>query len=95
MTEQELKLKRGNTVLIEALMDMVNQFFIHPSIDSCSYDATPLRHSFMSAEEHAIDALIESGFAIETDKGYVLLWDKLEERKKELAQCPTSTNSNQ
>lgn len=84
MTDKELALRRGNKVLIESLMDMVNQFFIHPDVDSCGYDSTPLRHSFMSAEEAAIDALLEAGFAIETDKGYVLLWDKLEERKKEL-----------
>lgn len=66
----------GNTALIEALMNMANQFF-HESADG-KY----LHHSFMSAEEGAIEALEDAGFAEEVEpEVYRLLWDKLEERK--------------
>lgn len=78
-SEQIIALKRGNTVLIESLMGMVNQFFYE------TQDGEYLYHRFMSAEEGAIDTLIDSGFAeVVEGKGYKLLWDKLEQRKKEL-----------
>ena len=68
------KYRRGNTLLIEALMDMVNQFFYTRPDDTLS-------HSFMSAEENAIETLINAGFAEELEGcTYRLLWDKLEER---------------
>ena len=71
------KYRRGNTLLIESLMDMVNQFFFERS------DGT-LWHSFMSAEENAIETLINAGFAEELEGStYRLLWDKLEQRKQD------------
>jgi hypothetical protein len=72
------KLYAGNTVLLTALMDMVNQFFY-------THDDEFLTHSFMSAEEHAIEVLIAAGMAEEVEvegKGYRLLWDKLEARTR-------------
>jgi hypothetical protein len=74
--------KRGNTALIEALMDMVNQFFASREING----EEVLYHSFMSAEEEAISILLEAGFAervFPDREGYRLLWDKLEARKNE------------
>lgn len=71
------KYRRGNTLLIESLMDMVTQFF-HTRPDDT------LSHSFMSAEENAIETLIEAGFAEELEGcTYRLLWDKLEQRKQD------------
>ena len=71
------KYRRGNTLLIECLMDMVNQFF-------CRRPDDTLSHSFMSAEENAIETLINAGFAEDLEGcTYRLLWDKLEERKQE------------
>ena len=71
------KYRRGNTLLIESLMDMVIQFF-HTRPDDT------LSHSFMSAEENAIETLIEAGFAEELEGcTYKLLWDKLEQRKQD------------
>jgi len=78
--EQIRLLKNGNTLLISALMDMVNQFFytdIYTDKDGI------LTHSFMSAEEGAIEVLIDAGMAEEVDKGYKLLWDKINARIKE------------
>jgi hypothetical protein len=75
--KQIVALRRGNTILLEALMDMVNQFFY------TGQDGT-LRHSFMSCEEGAIATLIDAGFAKEVDGGYLLLWDKLAERWQEV-----------
>lgn len=67
--------QRGNTKLIEALMDMVNQSFMGEDT---------LAHSHMSCEEGAIEVLIEAGFATEVDRNrYTLNWDKLEERKRD------------
>lgn len=69
--------QRGNTKLIEALMDMVNQHFTEGHSGG-------LTHSFMSCDEGAIEVLIEAGFAEEVAMGnYVLFWDKLEERKRD------------
>jgi hypothetical protein len=68
------RLRRGNTELIAALMDMVAQFF-HEGPDGL------FTHRYMSAEEGAIKVLISAGFAIERDGGYELLWDKLEKRR--------------
>ena len=71
------KYRRGNTRLIEALMDMVSEGFYART------DGTP-RHRSMSAEETAIQTLINAGFAEELEGcTYRLLWDKLEERKQE------------
>ena len=70
-------LTRGNTDLIDALMSMVNQFFYTPPDGQ-----GVVKHSFMSAEEEAISVLIEAGFAEGDErKGFVLLWDKMEERR--------------
>lgn len=71
------RLRRGNTDLLEALMDMVNQFFY------AGQDGL-LRHTFMAAEEEAIDVLIDAGFAEEENGGYKLLWHKLAARRLEI-----------
>lgn len=77
-------LRRGNTKLLNSLMDMVNQFFYHRGEDGKADEDGPyLYHSFMSAEEYAIATLIKAGFAVETNKGYILLWDKINERVEE------------
>ena len=76
LNEQVTRLRAGNTALLEALMDMVDQFFYS------DYSGVFLSHSYMSAEEGAISVLIQAGMAEEVSgKGYRLLWDKLEERK--------------
>lgn len=82
LDEQVKRLRAGNTALLEALMDMVNQFFYSKN-NSGQYDEDGdiLSHSFMSAEEGAISVLIQAGMAEEVGGGYRLLWDKLEERK--------------
>ncbi|MHB8366764.1 MAG: hypothetical protein ACYDB0_07045 [Acidithiobacillus sp.] len=78
-TQQDaiVALRRGNTELIEALMDMVAQFF-YEGRDGL------FRHSSMSAEENAIKTLIAAGFAREISGEYELLWDKLPERWLEI-----------
>lgn len=74
LRDENRKLKRGNTRLIEALMDMVNQFFFE--------EDGVLSHSHMSAEEGSIEVLMAAGFAEEVDRGsYRLRWDKLKERQ--------------
>lgn len=56
--------------MADALMDMVNQFF-REGPDGLRY------HSFMSAEEAAIDVLVVVGLAVKRNNGYELLWDRL------------------
>lgn len=71
------RLRAGNTVLLDALMGMVGQFF-HGELDGV------LSHSFMSAQEAAIDVLIQAGMAVEDEpnkNAYRLNWDALEARK--------------
>lgn len=70
-----LALKRGNTVLIDSLMGMVDQFFRDDGDGNLS-------HRCMSAEEYAIKTLLEAGFAEEVNGDYRLLWAKIEEREK-------------
>lgn len=70
--EQVTQLRAGNTLLLEALMNMVKQFF---------WGAEVLTHSHMSSEEMAIDVLLRAGMAEKIPGGYRLLWDKLEARK--------------
>lgn len=83
LDEQVNRLRAGNTALLEALMDMVNQFFYSKNRSGQDdEDGDILSHSFMSAEEAAISVLIQAGMAEEVrGKGYRLLWDKLEARK--------------
>lgn len=77
LVEIAMRYERGNTLLIDALMGMVNQYFDH-----AKDDPSIVSHSFMSCEEEAIDVLIDAGFAQAVGKAsYRLLWDKLEERK--------------
>lgn len=74
-SEEVERYRNGNTALIEALMDMVHQYFRN------SPDGI-VNHSFISAEEGAIEVLVQAGMAEEVPgKGYRLLWDKLEARK--------------
>ena len=59
--------------LADALMDMVNQFFYHESDD---YEV--IKHSFMSAEELAIQVLLDHGLAVEVKPNrYKLNWENL------------------
>lgn len=88
--DRATKLRRGNTILLEALMDMVNQFFYEKDLGD--WGGTVLTHTFMSAEEHAIAALVEAGMASEVSSGYVLLWDKLAARKRDDAGWPRVKN---
>lgn len=74
---QVFAMKRGNTILIDSLMGMVDQFFRDDGSGNLS-------HRFMAAEEYAIKTLLEAGFAEEIDGDYRLLWDKIEEREKSL-----------
>lgn len=82
--EQIKRLKRGNTALIEALMDMC--------LAHCS-DANHLRqtgeqnpmvsHDFLSDNERALALLEEAGFAETLNQvEYWLLYDKIQERIK-------------
>jgi hypothetical protein len=74
-TEEQviLQLRAGNTLLLEALMLMVQQYFFGEEF---------LSHSNMVCEEQAIKALILAGVAEkDPERGYRLLWDKLEARK--------------
>jgi len=65
------KYRRGNTRLIECLMDMVNQLSAQPD------DMLSLRFRSVGA----LQTLINAGFAEELEGcTYRLLWDKLEER---------------
>lgn len=75
-------LRRGNTSLLSALMSMVNQFFYER--DEGDPVGTVLTHSYMSAEEEAIEVLLDAGMAEEVARGYVLSWDKLAERLHEI-----------
>ena len=79
--EETIKLlKNGNTNLLEALMEMVNQYFIHNTVDD-----DIINHGCLSAEENSIEILQQAGMAervVTPTPGYKLLWDKLEERKK-------------
>lgn len=77
LEEENGRLRSGNTALIEALMDMVNQHFHRPRHD----DPDVLGHMFMSANEGAIEVLLDAGMAKEVPGGYWLLWGKLAERK--------------
>lgn len=69
------KYKRGNTVLISALMGMVAQYFRGD-------EETGYRHSYFSAEEEAIRILVDAGFATQVGNAnlYFLLWDKIQAR---------------
>ncbi len=79
--------RNGNTVLIEVLMDMVNQFF-HEGKGGF------LHHSFMTSEEGAIETLIEAGFAEEVGpNSYRLFWDKLELRKTRKTPTPAGESA--
>ena len=59
--------------LIEVLMEMVNQHFIHEN--------GVLRHDYSSTNELAIELLVRKGYAIWVDsgRGCKLLWEKLSE----------------
>jgi hypothetical protein len=91
MAIANMNYQRGNTILLSALMGMVDQFFMHFHADGTpdSGDgAAPelIGHSFMSAEERAIAALEDAGFAelvSEKPLRWRLLWDKLKAREKE------------
>ena len=79
LDEQVYQLRRSNTILLEALMDMVNQFYREGQTGS-------MRHEFLTVEEAAVRVLIDAGFATEKNGGYELLWDRLTERRLEINQ---------
>jgi len=69
----------GNTILLETLMNMAAQYL---SVDE---DSDVCHHGFMCAGENSLAVLEEAGLAATTDHvKYILLWDKMEERKKAL-----------
>jgi hypothetical protein len=69
------ELKRGNTALIIALMDMCQQH--------CSESSGLLCEDGLSSNEFAFSVLQEAGFVDEQAVGcYKLLWDKIRERDK-------------
>lgn len=77
MTDQITALKRGNTKLIEVLMDMCAQYL--GDID----DSSICTHLFMSAGENVFDVLCEAGMAEGIDGAtFKLKWDVLEKRKE-------------
>jgi len=61
------EVKRDKDAALEALADMVFQFFME--------DGELLHHSFMSAEEHAIGVLIAQGRAEEVRRNRYRLID--------------------
>lgn len=73
------KYRQNNVKLLEALMEMVAQFF-H------THEDVTLSHNNMTAEECAIKVLLELGLAQKADatseNRYHLLWDKLETIKR-------------
>ena len=78
LEQQVQALRNGNTLLISALMGMVGQFFYGEDMEG------PLTHAFMSAEEQAIEVLMQAGFATEKEGAYYLDWDKLNKRMEEM-----------
>lgn len=71
-----LKLKRGNTAILEALMDMCDQYLSDIDGDVC-------HHGYTSAGEQALKLLTDAGLAItEDDVTYTLSYEALEERKR-------------
>jgi hypothetical protein len=73
-----VRFRNGNTALIDALMNMVWQFVGEDDPDAA------FSHQFISAEECALETLVDAGFAEQTKPGansYRLLWAKLAERK--------------
>jgi hypothetical protein len=75
--DQIKALRTGNTVLISALMGLLNQHCIHDEEFICDV--------CLSADEEAINVLEDAGFLVKVSEGkYKLMWNKLEEREKEL-----------
>ena len=83
LLDQIKALKNGNTVLISALMGLLNQHCIHDEEFICDI--------CLSADEEAISILEDAGFLVKVSEGkYKLMWNKLEEREKELKEvCKT------
>ena len=82
LREKLKRLKRGNTALIEALMDMCSQHCFNHNYGQVDEFTNPLlSHDFVSSNEGALALLVEAGFA-ETDNNvdYRLLYDKLKAR---------------
>jgi len=73
-----LRLRSGNTALIDSLMDMVCQHC--PSVGE--KDGLLYYDAGLSSNESALLLLWSAGCAEEVKGHYRLLWDKLEERKK-------------
>ena len=76
-------LKNGNTALLSALMDFVNQFFLSYNKDgTLDEDGEFLQHGHTSAEEYAVEVLTAAGMMeFVPGRGYKLLYDKLAERE--------------
>jgi len=83
LLDQIRALKNGNTVLISALMGLLNQHCIHDGEFICDV--------CLSADEEAINVLEDAEFLVKVSDGkYKLMWNKLEEREKELKEeCKT------
>lgn len=75
IAKRQDELKRGNTALLIALMDMCQQH--------CSENSGLLCEDGLSSNEFALSVLQEAGFADEQAVGcYKLIWDKIRERDK-------------
>ena len=70
------ELKRGNTTLIDALMDMTNQHCHHNESDT-------LDDGGLSSNELALEVLEEVGMAKHLQgRSWILLWDELKKRRQ-------------
>lgn len=84
MTSKEkiLRLKRGNTALIEALMDMCGQHCSSQNYGKENeFTEQIVSHDFLSSNERALALLNEAGYADTEDHiNYLLRYDKLQKR---------------
>lgn len=71
--EERDRYRNGNTALLEALMDMANQYM--------GRDDGTVDHMFMSAGENCCELLENAGVAEETPRGCRLNWQAIEDRK--------------
>ena len=78
-----IALRRGNTMLLENLMQIVAHECVAPMTPKQGKrDKVIYHHYFLSVYEDAFYTLMEARMMKENGKhGYLLLWDKLEARK--------------
>jgi hypothetical protein len=76
LEKENLVLRRGNTVLLEALMWQVLQ--------GCAMLETDdeVVKAYYSCDHTSLEVLVEAGLAEKEGDEYRLLWDKLDKRKE-------------